>query len=209
MDDYRNYLNIVDIIVAAMLLFGFVGGIRRGLSGELLRILSIIIAIVVGWKGTDAGSAWLSEKSEWPVEDVKKFAFLGLIVATYVFLAFVRVGLRLFLSFSFKGKLEVIGGALIGLLRAAVFSAVALLAMTMIDYQTLNDALANSVTGKLVKEHVRPLYDEIARENPDLNLPTGEPVEETTEEEPAESPLETPAFENYLGPLIDSENEQP
>lgn len=208
MDQLQSYINVVDLAVAALLLFGFIGGIRRGLSGELLRILSIAIAILVGWKGTDAGALWLAEKTQWPVDDVKSAAFLGLIVGTYIFLAFVRVGLRLFLSFAFKGKIELIGGALVGLVRSAVFCTVVLLMASLVNYEPLANALGASVTGPWVATHVRPLYDDIARENPDLNLPTGEaseeqPVDESTA--PTNSLLDTPAFENYLGPLIDSE----
>jgi membrane protein required for colicin V production len=202
MNDLQSYLNITDICAALLLLFGMLGGLRRGLSGELLRIISIAIAIVVGWKGTDAGAVWIAEKSGWPVEDVKIAAFLGLIVGTYIFLAFVRLALRLFVDFAFKGKLEHIGGALVGLTRSAIFATVALLFLSLFDYEPTKQAVTNSVSGDLVIRHVRPLYDEIARKNPDLKLPLVE-----SEIPDDDAPINQPAFENYLGPLIEHDEE--
>lgn len=210
MESTGYVIPIADIAVAVLLLLGMIGGIRRGFSGEIIRILTIILAIFVGWKGAGAGAIWLSERTDWLVEDLKPYAFFGLILASYIVLAIARLALRLLIDFSFRGKLEIIGGAATGLFRAGIFSAVLLLAASLLDYPPVTAAIQDSTSGQLVIKHVRPLYNEIAARHPDLKLP---PIEGDDANQPA-SPgqsqvqgLDTPAYEQYLGPLIDDEEE--
>lgn len=219
MESLSTLSNITDLSVLVLLFLGMASGVRHGLSGEFLRVLTFFFAILVGWKGTDAGAAWLAEQGNWPLDDVRSLAFFGLMLATYLALAIVRITLRLLMVFSFRGKVEYIGGALFGLLRAAVFCAIILLAISLYPFELLSNEIKASVSGRFVENYVRPLYDEIAVRNPDLNLPVGEipPGVTPTAERPAEplpalppAGLDAPAYEPYLGPLIDeSIDEQP
>jgi len=196
-----QWINITDGCVAAILVLGLLGGIRRGLSGELLRIATIVAALFAGWKGADAGAAWLAGRGGWTAEEVKPLAFFGIIVATFLVLAIVRIAFRLFLDFSFKGKLELIGGAVSGLLRATVFCAIVLLGASLIPSEPLQHALQSSMSGQWVQEHIRPRFDRLIEENPEFSLPA------LRGDEPEPGGLDQPAWENYLGPLIDPDND--
>lgn len=209
MEVTSHSIPVVDICVVVVLLLGMIGGIRRGFSGEIIRIVTIIAAILVGWKGADAGAVWLADRIDWAVEDLKPYAFFGLIVATYIFLAIIRLFFRLLINFSFRGKLEPLGGAAIGLMRAAIFAAVILLGASLLEYPTITSAIESSYSGSVIIRYVRPLYNDIATRHPDLKLPpleenekSGEPAEPATGEG-----LDTPAYEEYLGPLIDESGE--
>jgi uncharacterized membrane protein required for colicin V production len=171
MESLKEWLNVADGIVLVVVILGMFGGIRRGFSGELLRFITIAIAIYIGWRFSDQATAWLTERSDWPENDLKAVAFFGLIVITYVILGIIRHSFRLLLDFSFRGKLEILGGALLGLIRAMVFCAVALLGASMIPFEPIQAAVKQSRSGKLAIEYVGPLYSDWAEKNPEFRLP--------------------------------------
>jgi len=196
MDTLQPFLNIPDISVFVLLILGILGGLRRGLSGELLRLITIIIAVIVGWKGTDRAAEWLAGRTNLSVEDLTAVAFFGLIIITYLIVSIIRHTLRLLLDFTFRGKIERIGGALLGLVRAMVFCAVVLLGATLIPSEPVQATMQSSVTGRLVPSHLVPLYENWAEENPQFKLPDLDKIKETE--------VKPPPWDDYLGPLIDT-----
>jgi len=196
MDTLRTFINIPDISVLALLVIGILGGLRRGLSGELLRLITIIIAVIVGWKGADQAAAWLANRIDWPVEDVTALAFFGLIISTYLIVSIIRHTLRLLLDFTFQGKIERMGGALLGLIRAVVFCSAVLLGAALIPSEPVQLVIQKSVTGRLVEAHLVPLYENWAEENPKFKLPELEKIKEIE--------VDTPPWDDYLGPLIET-----
>lgn len=200
METIRPFLNVVDISVFVVLILGILGGLRRGLSGELLRMITVVIAVLVGWKGAFRGAEWLSARSDWPNEDLVPVAFFGLIISSYLLLSIVRHTFRLFLDFTFKGKLERLGGAAIGIIRATLFICATLLAASLLPSEPVQQALQASVSGRLAATHIVPLYGEWTKDNPRFKLPELEQIKEIS--------VETPPWENYLGPLIEDTSEE-
>jgi len=196
MDTLRTFINIPDISVFILLIIGILGGLRRGLSGELLRLITIIIAVVVGWKGADRAAEWLASRTDWPVDDLTAVAFFGLIISTYLVVSIIRHALRLLLDFTFQGKIERIGGALLGLTRATVFCSAVLLGAALIPSEPVQTAVQSSVTGRLVATHLVPLYENWADENPKFKLPELEKIKDIQ--------VEAPPWDDYLGPLIET-----
>jgi membrane protein required for colicin V production len=195
-------MNATDIVVGVFLLFGLLSGIKRGLSNELFRLISIIIAIAIAYRFDDLGAAWLAEWTDWPAEDLIRPAFFGIIVATYIFLAIIRLALRLFMDFAFKPKIERLGGGLLGLARAVIFAAIILFALLAGNFgQTLG--VEESVSGQLVRAYVMPRYHAVAEQYPELQLPAVEEGREEASDEALDVDIG-----NYIGPLIDVENEQ-
>lgn len=196
MELLQPFMNITDIAVGVFLLFGLLSGIKRGLSNELFRMISIIVAVAVAWRFDDLGAAWLAKWTDWPAEELVTPAFFGIIVATYLFLAVIRLALRLFMDFSFKPKLERLGGGLFGLSRAVIFAIIALFAIIAGNF---GEALGveESVSGQLVHTYVIPRYHAVAEQYPELNLPA-------VDEEGGSGGGEfNPDLGNYIGPLID------
>lgn len=200
MDVIKEWMNVVDGLVLVLLVLGIFGGVRRGLSGELLRIITIVIALVAGWYGADMAADWLADRSDLPREDLQIIGLIGVILSVYTLLGIVRHVFRLFLDFSFRGKLEIFGGAVLGLVRATVFCIIVLLGASMIPSEPVQEAVAKSNTGRFVVDQLTPVYNDWAEKNPDLKLPVKEtPI--TTE------PINLPATEEVLGPLIDTSDE--
>jgi len=189
-------MNPTDLSVAGLLVIGLLGGMRRGLSGELLRVATIIIALVAGWKLAETGAEIAAHWSNWPAEDLKAVAFFAIVAFVYVGLGMIRFFLRLFLDFSFKGKVELLGGAFLGLCRSLVFCVFIVLAATLVPSESVQQQIAASNSGRFVLDYVRPGYDAWVEENPAFKLPEMEKVKDIEITPPEE-------WNPVTGPLID------
>jgi uncharacterized membrane protein required for colicin V production len=199
-----SWFTIPDACVALILILGLAGGLRRGLSGELFRLLTFGLGLFVAWKGADQAAAWLAARTEWDAAELRAVGFMSLFLLAYTLLSLLRHALNLFMGFSFKGALERVGGAVFGLARAVVFAAVALLAALLIPSEAVQEKLDASRTGIFARDHLLPAYTDWAAENPDLGLPAPvEPGEDGTI--PPGQGLDMPAWEEMLGPLIEPE----
>lgn len=194
----ESYMNLTDIITGALLLLGMIGGIKRGLSGELLRIIMIGLSIGGGWTFASTAATRLSEYIDLPAGQLMTLSFFGLIVAAYVAMLIIRLGLRFLIDFSFKGKLEVIGGALIGLARAALMCSAIIMGLLMTKAESITGAINQSNAGSLVVKYVQPHYDELVAKNPEFNFPESP--------EAAAEAVEMPEASEYLGPITDEES---
>lgn len=199
---FQSVMNAPDIAVGVVLLIGILGGARRGLSGEIARLVTIVIAVFVAWRFSDPAADWVAGRMEWPKADAAPVAFVGVLFLCYTALTLVRHALRVFLDFSFKGKLELLGGALFGLVRALVFCVAGLMCAALIPSAPIQQAMSESRSGSAVINHLVPLYANWSEDNPRFKLPDLQQVEDKAEEA---MPAETPPWDDYLGPLIDEE----
>ncbi|HMP89859.1 MAG TPA: CvpA family protein [Kiritimatiellia bacterium] len=199
MDHIQPWLNITDISVLVILVLGILGGARRGLAGELMKVITAVLAIVVAWRMNAQAADWLSKPLKWPDDDLRVLAFFGIIIAVYVILTLIRMGFRLFIDFSFKGKIELLGGALFGLLRATALCIVVLLLVALIKHEGLESLLSKSRAANFVHDNIRPIYDDWASKNPDFKLPDREKIKERG--------ITPPDWEQFLGPLIAPDDE--
>jgi len=99
------------------------------------------------------------------------------------------------MEFKFKGKVELVGGALVGLARSALFCAVIILGLLMLSYEPITRAIQASHAGTLVMDHVQPRYETMVAENPEFNFP--ESPQAVTES------IGMPEAGEYLGPIVD------
>lgn len=168
--------NIVDAIVLVLLLFGIFGGVRRGLSGELARIIAIAFSVYAAWRLAQPAADLLGEHTRLSVHDAYVTAWIAVLVLAYLLLLAVRLVLRSLMVFAFKGKLERIGGAVCGLLRTAVVVAVVILFLSVAPQPNIQKAVSqDSYVGRFVCERVRPMYDDLSDRVPEIRLPTPEP----------------------------------
>lgn len=195
-------LNVTDIAVGVLCLLGMIGGIRRGLSGELLRIIMIGTSVFAGWTMASSGATYLQDYLDWAPGQRMTLSFFGIIAASYIALIIIRLGLRFVIDFKFKGKLEFIGGALIGLTRSALFCSVVILGLLMPDYEPITRTISTSHAGAWVVKYVQPHYQKLIEENPEFNFPASP----ETAIESLDVP-EIPESSEVLGPIIDADDE--
>ncbi len=163
---------VVDGVVGLLLLAGLVGGVRRGLSGELVRAIIAVSAVVAAMLYVQPVSKWI--QARWTLESRINVigSFLLVMVGVYAVITFVRILLGRLADFTFKGPTERIGGGVCGLIRAAAVSAFLLLLLGMAPNENLHRIIVEeSVTGRLVNQHVRPLYEELSERVPEIRVP--------------------------------------
>lgn len=164
--------NIVDGAVGIIVLVGILGGIRRGLSGELARVIAAGAALYAAWHFAQPMAAWVMDQHPMSYEKGYSVAFIAILLAAFALTLLLRAALRSFMMFAFKGKLERIGGALCGLARACIVVVFLVLLVSLAPAGDFRESVVNeSVIGSFVCRHVRPVYDEIRELKPELPLP--------------------------------------
>jgi uncharacterized membrane protein required for colicin V production len=187
---------IVDLAALALVIIGILGGARRGLSGELARVIAIAASVYAAWYLSGPATEWLSARQpEWTQQKSLGVAFTALILAALIVSWLLRAALRSVMTFAFKGRLERIGGAVCGLLRGCIFAAVILLLLSLVPHEGLRYAVTeDSWTGRLVGQKLLPFYEDIRERAPELGLPPTDRVAPGEESLGAEIPAgESPA----------------
>jgi len=164
--------NFIDGIVGLLLLAGLLGGIRRGLSGELIRAVLAVAALVAALLYTRPLADWAMARWQLDARPAMVGGFLAIFLGIYLAVTAARVLLGRLADFTFRGKIERLGGALCGLARAAVVSSLILLLLGLAPNENLHRlVLQESVCGRLVSQHLRPLYDQIFHHLPEIQVP--------------------------------------
>ena len=183
--------NFVDFICAVLLALGLIKGFMRGLSGELSHFISLIVAFLAGWKVYPQAGPYLSESTGISGPLGNALAFLGVLIAAFVFMMVVRALLRNILKFTFKGKVERVGGLLMGGGMAVI-----LILATFLAFHCMNQpdvrriTLEQSLTGRTLNRWLPLVFEDLSEHVPALKkLPGG----------PDHQLKEAPA----LGPILD------
>lgn len=164
--------NVVDGLVALFLLAGLVGGVRRGLSGELVRAIIAVAAAAAAVLYARPVSDWAMNQWHLPVRSALIGAFLVVFVGSYLVVTLLREILGKLADFRFKGPLERIGGAVCGAARAAGVSGLILLLLGLAPNDNLKSLVVDeSVAGRFVTQHLRPLYGQLSERVPEIQVP--------------------------------------
>jgi len=180
----------IDILCAVLLLVAGFCGFRRGLSGELARIATAVIAAVAAWALFPQAVRLLTEHTR--VADERQLAALAVTLVfllAYLLVWALRLVLRHMAEFKFKGRLERVGGVLSAMVRWAVVLCILIVAVDLwSDGYLREQVVEQSVFGRTVSRCVTPLYDRIAEEHP--VLPPRRPAygdEESPDDQPVPS----------------------
>jgi uncharacterized membrane protein required for colicin V production len=165
-------ISIVDALVLVLLAISLIRGIVRGLSGELAGLISAAVALAAGWYGFLPLGEWVEAHTRLSGRPAYTFAFALAVIGGYIAMRILRLALRSILEFSFKGAVERGGGALAGLLHGAMVAAVMLLFLGLWPAEPLHRWVTEeSVAGRFVNSRLRPWYDAMIEQHPDLPLP--------------------------------------
>lgn len=176
--------NIVDILVIILILYGLIRGLVKGLSGELAGLLSAAAAVTGAWYFYTPLGNFLADKSRLSEPATVAVAFILALIGAYILMRILRLVLQNMMEFSFKGKIEKLGGMLAGGIRMTVVAAALVLLMAMWPHDYPYGLFAEeSMFGRFVFEKLGPVYEKIAEEHPALQIPRKE--EPAVEEESA------------------------
>ncbi len=177
--------NWVDAGVALFLIGGLAGGLRRGLSGELSRVLIAAGCVALVYHYARPLAHWLGPRYDLSPDIALLIASAGLLLGGYIVLTAIRLVLAAVFSFAFKGRPEKIGGAVCGLARAALVASLLLTMLALLPHDALHRHVAvESRIGRWVNERMHPVIERVADRLPELRLPEkrgDQPSNETVE----------------------------
>ena len=173
--DNLSHFNIVDIVALILILLGLVRGFMNGLSGELAGLLGAAAAFAGAWYFYTPLGNLLADKTRLSERATVAVAFVLALIGAYMAMRILRLVLRHVMEFSFKGKIEKIGGMLAGGIRMTVVATALVLLMTLWPHEYLHRLFAEeSVFGGFVFEKLGPVYEKIVEEHPALKIPRKE-----------------------------------
>jgi uncharacterized membrane protein required for colicin V production len=170
--EHLPHFNIVDLAVMVLLLLGLARGAMRGLSGELSGLISAGAALFAGWSLYRPIGDFLFNRSRLSEPAAHVVAFFAALVGGYLLMKVIGLILRSIMEFSFRGRIERVGGALAGFSRSAVVLAVILLLAGLWPSSSLHRLFAEeSVAGRTVYRTLGPAYESLAEKHPALRIP--------------------------------------
>lgn len=149
---FASYVRVVDIVLAAMLLWGGYKGYKKGFVLEVISTLVFVVGILLIFYALSKGFQAIKD---YLIESMKPTSFIFFIVA-FIALALITnsVGkkLRSAISYSIFGDLDAFAGMLLGVLKYAIFLSLIIWLMERVGYRLPPDATADSQIYPLLRQ---------------------------------------------------------
>lgn len=129
-------MNIFDIIIAALLLFGFVRGLMKGLFVEVASLVALIGGVYGAIHFSDFASDLIKEYVSWNEEYISLVAFAITFVSIIVVIALLGKALTKLADFAALGILNKILGGVFGALKIGL-----ILSVVFIFFGKMNDTI--------------------------------------------------------------------
>jgi len=153
---FGNMFTVVEIGALVLVLWELLWGLKRGLSGELSRLISTAVVLTVGLRFYQGMGRLLAENtrlSEDP-ELALAVAFLLIVVCFALLFLILRMILRLLMSVKFNDKIDRPGGGFIGLLRGVLMALLCIYAIGLWPHEYLQNLVhKQSIVGRKVFEY--------------------------------------------------------
>lgn len=152
-------LPVIDLIGLGYILLGALVGLKRGLSCELSRLASIVIAVFAGWRLHGPIGRMVEHVTRLEGTDAFLAGFLTVILGAGLLMALLRWALRKVMAMSFHPLVNRIGGGVAGGIRALLIASVLFIGVGMSRSNYLQRKFIDeSVVGTFVMNNVLPLY---------------------------------------------------
>jgi uncharacterized membrane protein required for colicin V production len=152
--------NWYDWVVVAALVYGVISGVRTGLSGEIMRLIALILTIAAALYGFVPVGDWLNMHWNWVHEVANMTAFIVIAVVVYSITLGIRWLIRKAMakkkdSLTCGAMLENFGGAVAGVLRVLLIMVWLTIMFTLIRSDIWHQQIAkNSQFGSFVVKQV-------------------------------------------------------
>lgn len=136
-------MGFIDIIIGALLVFGFYKGFKNGLFVELASIVAFFVGIFIAIKFSFIVAGIFEKNVSWSPKTVQAMAFLitlGIVVVLIHLAAKILSGLA---SFAFLGWANTLGGGIFGALKTAIIIGIML---NLFQKVNMNDMLVSKET---------------------------------------------------------------
>lgn len=129
-------MNIFDIIIAALLLFGFVRGFLKGLFVEIASLVALIGGVYGAIHFSYFIGDFLNESVSWAEEYISLAAFAGTFIVIIIVISLLGKALTKFADFVSLGIMNKILGAVFGALKIGL-----ILSVVFIFFSKMNDTI--------------------------------------------------------------------
>ena len=144
-------LSFVDILAFSLIALGAVRGLWRGLSSELARLISVVIALFVGVRYYQPVGHWVLEHSRLEGRPAFALAFVSMILAIVVFTLLIRFALKNMMKVVVEPEAERIGGLIAGTVHALVMVVIIFATLCLVPHPYINQKFGEeSVVGTAV-----------------------------------------------------------
>ncbi len=155
-------LSIVDVIALCFILLNALWGLQRGLSGELARVGSVILAFVIGLAAYGHVGEWLAQQSRLGPRAALATAFVVTIMGAFVAMLFLRLLLKRVFEVAIAERHDRTAGFIAGTVRATLIVIIVFIAMNLQTNADLNRKFGEeSVLGTLLLRHMSQLVEHI------------------------------------------------
>ncbi|MCD8414219.1 CvpA family protein [Tenacibaculum dicentrarchi] len=161
-------MNIFDIIIAVLLLFGFVRGILKGLFVEVASLVALIAGVYGAMHFSYFISDWLASSVSWDEKYISLTAFAGTFIVIIIIISLLGKILTKVADFASLGILNKILGGVFGALKIGL-----ILSVAFIFFGKMNDTipfvtkenLAESILYRPVKKIAPMIFPSIIKED--------------------------------------------
>jgi membrane protein required for colicin V production len=129
-------MNIFDIIIAALLIFGFVRGIMKGLFVEVASLVALIAGVYGAIHFSYFIGDFLKESVSWSEEYISLAAFAGTFIVIIIVISFLGKILTKLANFASLGIINKILGGIFGTLKIGL-----ILSVVFIFFGKMNDSI--------------------------------------------------------------------
>jgi len=119
-------MSIIDIVLAALLLFGFIRGLFKGLFVEVASLLALVLGVWGAIHFSGFSADFLEPKVDWSEKTINIVAFAITFVAIVLAISLAGKALTKLADFAALGIINKLAGAVFGALKIALILSVLL-----------------------------------------------------------------------------------
>ncbi len=154
-------MNVLDIIILALLLFGLINGFRRGFFVEVASLVALIAGVYGAIHFSNFAADFLMDKVDWNEKTVNITAFAITFIVIVLLIVLAGKALTKLADFAMLGILNKLLGGIFGLLKMAVILSVILIIFDSLDKNlpfTDKEDLEDSILYEPVKSLVPSIF---------------------------------------------------
>ncbi|MFH1477493.1 MAG: CvpA family protein [Verrucomicrobiota bacterium] len=153
---FENMFPVVESLALVLVLWECLWGLKRGLSGELSRLISTAVVLIVGLRFYQTMGRLLADNTRLAddPELAQAVAFLLIVVCFALLFLILRLVLRLLMTVKFNDKIDRSGGGLAGLLRGVLMVLLCVYAIGLWPHEYLRNVVRKqSIIGRTVFQY--------------------------------------------------------
>jgi membrane protein required for colicin V production len=181
-------VNWYDVVVFVALLYGVWSGLRAGLTGEIIRVIGLVLMVLLAVELYQPAGDWIQNHSQLTDETAHLLSFVSIAVVVYLLSVAARLAThRRMQQLKLGGLVENVGGAFAGVIRVAVIMAWVTVVLSLTNSEFLRQNVSReSRFGSFVVAQLPALQSAVQKTMPqkmwllqDLKRPPEPNYEET------------------------------